>query len=89
MSDVEDNWRLFSTLETVLYSQESTLPLQLLDSATKKRVIESYHSLDAVFCREILGGKLNLKLGKDLNEVSHSMARSILNKLEDFQALQT
>ena len=68
MSDVEDNWRLFSTLETVLYSQESTLPLQLLDSATKKRVIESYHSLDAVFCLEILGQKLYLKLRKDLDK---------------------
>merc|ERR1711936_1406612 len=70
VSDFEDNWRLFSTLETALYSQESTLPLQLLDSATKKRVIESYHSLDAVFCREILGRKLNSKLRKDLDEVS-------------------
>jgi len=70
VSDFEDNWRLFSTLETALYSQESTLPLQLLDSAAKKRVIESYHSLDAVFCREILGRKLNSKLRKDLDEVS-------------------
>ena len=70
VSDFEDNWRLFSTLETALYSQESTLPLQLLDSAMKKRVIESYHSLDAVFCREILGRKLNSKLRKDLDEVS-------------------
>jgi hypothetical protein len=70
VSDFEDNWRLFSTLETALYSQESTLPLQLLDSAAKKRVIESYHSLDAVFCREILGRKLNSKLRKDLDELS-------------------
>ena len=70
ISDFEDNWRLFSTLETALLSHESTMPLQLLDSATKKRVIESYHSLDSVFCREILGRKLNSKLRKDLDEVS-------------------
>ena len=48
-----DNWRLFSTLETALYSQESTLPLQLLDSATKKRVIESYHSLGLSMCSRL------------------------------------
>ena len=45
-------------------------PLQLLDSTTKKRVIESYHSLDPGFSREILGRKLNSKLRKDLDEVS-------------------
>ena len=37
---------------------------------TKKRVIESYHSLDPGFSREILGRKLNSKLRKDLDEVS-------------------
>ena len=45
-------------------------PLQLLDSTTKKRVMESYHSLDSAFCREILGRKLNSKLRKDLDEVA-------------------
>ena len=33
-------------------------------------MIESYHSLDPGFCREILGRKLNSKLRKDLDEVS-------------------
>ncbi len=70
VSDFEDNWRLFTTLETALMSYESTLPLQLLDCNTKKKVIESYHSLDSVFCREILGRKLNSKLRKDLDEVA-------------------
>ena len=41
-----------------------------MDSTTKKRVIESYHSLDPGFSREILGRKLNSKLRKDLDEVS-------------------
>ena len=70
ISDFEDNWRLFTTLETSLLSHESTVPLQLLDSATRKRVIESYHFLDSIFCREILGRKLNSKLRKDLDEVA-------------------
>ena len=33
-------------------------------------MIESYHSLDPGFSREILGRKLNSKLRKDLDEVS-------------------
>merc|ERR1711862_174785 len=48
----------------------ATAPLQLLDQSTRKRVVESYHSLDSSFCREILGRKLNSKLRKDLDEVS-------------------
>jgi len=72
VSDFNDNWRLFSTLENALLSSSSghETPLQLLDSTTKKRVIESYHSLDPGFSREILGRKLNSKLRKDLDEVS-------------------
>merc|ERR1739848_846787 len=72
VSDFNDNWRLFSTLENTLLSSSSghETPLQLLDSPTKKRVVESYHSLDPGFCREILGRKLNSKLRKDLDEVS-------------------
>merc|ERR1712062_274218 len=72
VSDFNDNWRLFSTLENALLSSSSghETPLQLLDSTTKKRVIESYHSLDPGFSREILGRKLNSELRKDLDEVS-------------------
>jgi len=72
VSDFNDNWRLFSTLENALLSSSSghETPLQLLDSTSKKRVIESYHSLDPGFSREILGRKLNSKLRKDLDEVS-------------------
>lgn len=33
-------------------------------------MIDTYHSLDSVFCREILGRKLNSKLRKDLDEVA-------------------
>ena len=73
VSDFNDNWRLFSTLENSMLSSttsyDHSAPLQLLDTATKKRVIESYHSLDSIFCREILGRKLNSKLRKDLDEV--------------------
>jgi hypothetical protein len=50
--------------------QESVAPLQLMDLATKKKVIESYHSLDSTFCRDILGRKLNSKLRKDIDEVA-------------------
>ena len=79
VSDFEDNWRLFSMLENCFLvsassaeigSATSTAPLQLLDASTRKKVIESYHSLDSAFCREILGRKLNSKLRKDLDEVS-------------------
>ena len=72
VSDFEDNWRLFSMLENcfLMSSESNEAPLQLLDQSTRKRVIESYHSLDSSFCREILGRKLNSKLRKDLDEVS-------------------
>jgi len=72
VSDFNDNWRLFTNLENTLLSSPSghDSPLQLLDSTTKKRVMESYHSLDSAFCREILGRKLNSKLRKDLDEVA-------------------
>ncbi len=73
VSDITDNYRLFAMLETALLSSASTdslTPLQLVDAATKKRVIESYHSLDPIFCREIFGKKLSSRLRKDLDEVA-------------------
>lgn len=72
VSDFNDNWRLFTNLENTLLSSPSghSTPLQLLDTPTKRRVMESYHSLDSAFCREILGRKLNSKLRKDLDEVA-------------------
>lgn len=72
VSDIHDNYRLFGMFETALLSssQDSITPLQLVDLATKKRLKETYYSLDASFCREILGKKLNTRLRKDLDEVA-------------------
>ena len=73
VSDIENNWRLFAMLESSTFTtvsyENQTVPLQL-SLNDKKRVIESYHSLDSAFCREIFGRKLNSKLRKDLDEVS-------------------
>jgi len=69
VSDIENNWRLFSMLETTFTNTCQTAPLQLC-ACDKRRAIESYHSLDPTFCREIFGRKLNSKLRKDLDEVA-------------------
>jgi len=81
VSDVNDNYRLFSMLENVILSSSSSgssgkLPdcssfgqFQLADFKSRARLVESYYSLDSELCREIVGKKLSSRLRKDLDEI--------------------
>jgi len=43
--------------------------LQLVDAQSKKRLVETYYSLDSELCREIVGKKLSGRLRNNLDEI--------------------
>jgi len=78
-SDVNDNYRTFQMLENVILSSgnlnlvqpsfDCFSQFQLVDAKSKTRLVETYYSLDAELCREIVGKKLSSRLRKDLDEI--------------------
>jgi len=77
-SDVNDCFRTFSMLENVILSSgnpsnaqpfDCFSQFQLIDAQSKTRLVETYYSLDAELCREIVGKKLSSRLRKDLDEI--------------------
>lgn len=72
VSDLKDNYRLFSMLENLLLAT-GKLSEQMcfqVDNSSKRKWVERYYSLDNVLCRELLGKKLSSRLKKDLDEIS-------------------
>ncbi|XP_059079111.1 acidic fibroblast growth factor intracellular-binding protein-like [Tigriopus californicus] len=72
VSDINDNFRLFSMLEQTLLSvgKLSEQLLHQMDAKTQTKFLESYYSLDPVLARELVGKKLSSRLRKDLEEVA-------------------
>jgi len=72
VSDLNDQFRLFSMLENLLLDAGnfSEQLLYQLDRETQERLIERYYGLDDAFCREVVGKKLSSRLRKDLDEIA-------------------
>jgi len=72
VSDLNDQFRLFSMLEHLLLDvgNFSEQLVYQLDGETQERLIERYYGLDDAFCREVVGKKLSSRLRKDLDEIA-------------------
>ncbi|XP_076442471.1 acidic fibroblast growth factor intracellular-binding protein-like [Babylonia areolata] len=72
LSDVQDNFRLFSGLESMLKSPPRLQNQQIyqIDEVTQAMLIEKYYSFDSDVVREILGKKLASRTRKDLDDIS-------------------
>ncbi|XP_048736754.2 acidic fibroblast growth factor intracellular-binding protein-like [Ostrea edulis] len=71
-SDIQDQYRLFTSFEKLLKSPPKLMDQQIYQMGTdlQKRVIERYYRFDSVVVREILGKKLSSRNRKDMDDVS-------------------
>ncbi|XP_071079950.1 acidic fibroblast growth factor intracellular-binding protein-like [Haliotis cracherodii] len=72
LSDTQDNYRLFTSLEKLVKSPDKLRDQHIyqINADTQTMLIEKYYQIDAPVIREILGKKLNSRHRKDLDDVS-------------------
>lgn len=90
LSDLHDNYRLFSLWETMLH-QPIMFTDQLvfqLDSDTQNLLIEKYYALDGSVLRELIGRKFSSRLRKDLDETSEKTKVSLRSCRRQFDNIK-